>query len=205
MLQQDDDNEDIEYTWAIRRCINLRSIKEMHLLVKELRERLAAFGIKEHGRSQSTEWLDWEKSIILNVIIAGAFYPNYFNYNKQNDLEKERTKYHILCGHDPCKTVYFTNFDIRHIGQLYTLSIKELFKSINIPPKNIDISFQANSERVLVIFKNDPEDNDDNQYSGGSGEEENVQLKVPGAVCPEVYKALRMRHLNMPTIFDVME
>ncbi|KNC34771.1 hypothetical protein FF38_01968 [Lucilia cuprina] len=205
-LKQDEHFDESEYKWANQNLINIRSIREMHLLVKEIKGRLSGFGIKENNRSQFSQWQEWEKAIILKVIIAGAFYPNYFVYNKQNDIDKERTKYHILCGHDPCRTVYFSNFDTRHIGQLYTRSIKELFKDVHINPKNIDISFQSNSERVLVIFKNDPE-SDDNEYQSitTNDTQETVRVKMPGAVCTEVYKALRMRHLNMPTSFDVME
>ncbi|KAM7364026.1 putative ATP-dependent RNA helicase spindle-E isoform 2-T2 [Cochliomyia hominivorax] len=206
-LKHDESFDDIEYTWANQNYINIRSIREMHLLVKDIKDRLNGFGIKETNRSQFSHWQEWEKTIMLKVIIAGAFYPNYFVYNKQYDMDKERTKYHILCGHNPCRTVYFTNFDTRHIGQLYTRSIKELFKDVHINPKNIDISFQSNSERVLVIFKNDPEI-DDNEFQSiptGNDINDNVRIKMPGAVCTEVYKALRMRHLNIPTIFNVMD
>lgn len=206
-LKEDDLFDDNEYMWANQNYINIRSIREMHLLVKDIKDRLNGFGIKQNHSTQFSQWEEWEKAIILKVIIAGAFYPNYFLYNKQNDIEKERTKYHILCGHDPCRTVYFTNFDTRHIGQLYTRSIKELFKDVHISPKNIDISFQSNSERVLVIFKNNFE-NDDNEYENitmNTENYENVHVKMPGDVCTEVYKALRMRHLNMPTVFNVME
>lgn len=176
----------------------------MHLLIKDIEARLKGFGIKKVNSSQVYQLKDWERSLILKVIISGAFYPNYFIYNKQNDIEKERNKYHILCGHDPCKTVYFTNFDTRHIGQLYTRSIKEMFKEVQINPKNIDISFQSNSERVLVIFK---KDHNENEYVSDNfnGPVDNVRVKVPGAVCSEVYKALRMRYLNIPTTFNVME
>lgn len=198
MLQQNENYDDIEYRWSSQKCINIRSIKEMHLLIRELKERLKIFGIKEYNRFQNSHMEDWEKSIIIKVMIAGAFYPNYFIYNKQNDIDQERTKYHILCGHDPCRTVYFTNFDTRHIGQLYTRSIKELFKDIQIDAKNIDISFQLNSERVLVIFKNDPEE-DNNET------EDNRKVKMPGSVCTEVYKALRLRHVNMSLVFNAME
>lgn len=176
----------------------------MHLLIKELLERLYSFGIKEVNRGNNDEPKDWEKSIILKVIIAGAFYPNYFIYNKQNDIEKERTKYHILCGRDPCRTVYFTNFDTRHIGQLYTRSIKEMFKEVQISPENIHISFQSNSERVLVTFNKDHFENED-VINDSCGPGDNIRIKVPGAICTEVHKALRIRYLNISTSFNVME
>lgn len=188
----DPENDDVQHTWANRKFINLRSIREMHLLVEELKQRLKSFGIKiRHSDRQQCE--DWEKSIILKVIIAGAFYPNYFVYTKLQNPDKERTDFHILCGQNPNRTVYFTNFDTRHIGQLYARSIKELFKASDMNPKNIDVSFKANCERVLVTFKEDTED--DNAEA----------IKTPGSVCAEVYKAIKMRSLNVPHAINVME
>lgn len=64
------------------------------------------------------------------------------------------------------------------------------------------------SERSITfcVAMIDPED-DGNEYQRitNNTTQENVRVKMPGAVCTEVYKALRMRHLNMPTVFDVME
>lgn len=206
------DDEDAEHAWATRYMINLRSIREMHLLVKELRARLSAFGIKQHNIYEPPQWLTWEKAIILKIIIAGAFYPNYFVYSKLHDPDKERTNFHIICGRDLCRTVYFTNFDTRHIGQLYTRSIKELFKSADINPRNIDVSFQSNSERVLIIFKDEYDSNTsgetsvDNDASGSGGTYKKLsRIKTPGSVCIDLYKAIRMRYLNLRNAIDVME
>lgn len=188
---------DGERAWADRFFINLRSIKEMHLLVKELKDRLMAYGIKETTAYQRVNWIDREKTIILKIIIAGAFYPNYFTRSNLNDVEQERNIYHVLCGNDPCNTVYFTNFNTKHIGQLYTRSIKDLFKDVKIPSTNIEIRFQPGSEKVFVTFKKDAEDDVDIDSSR--------QLMVPGRVRPEVYKSVKMRQLSMRSTIRVME
>ncbi|XP_073816762.1 probable ATP-dependent RNA helicase spindle-E isoform X2 [Musca autumnalis] len=196
-LTIDPENDDDQYAWANRKYINLRSIREMHLLVVELKQRLKSFGIKLRSRERNPPVVeDWEKSIMLKVIIAGAFYPNYFVYTKLQHPEKERDDFHVLCGQNPNRTVYFTNFDTRHIGQLYARSIKELLKVVDINPKNVDVSFQANCERVLVIFKDNPH-GDDNPDAEA--------IKTPGSVCAEVYKAVKMRCLNLPNAINVMD
>ncbi|XP_054743401.1 probable ATP-dependent RNA helicase spindle-E [Anastrepha obliqua] len=194
--QQNIHEEGPEYNWAKRFFINLRSMKEMHLLVTELRSRLKSYGIREQQAYQRVCWIDREMTIILKIIIAGAFYPNYFTRSNLNDTERERGIYHTLCGNDPCNTVYFTGFNTRHIGQLYAGSIKDLFRAVRIHPKNIEVRFQPGAERVFVTFKNDRDDDSE----GGA-----YRLVVPGRVCPEVYKAVRMRMLGMRTTMRVMD
>ncbi|XP_055923260.1 probable ATP-dependent RNA helicase spindle-E [Eupeodes corollae] len=198
MREQHNMNEESgEYTWADRYFINIRSMKEMHLLVMELKERLEGLGIKETTAYQRIHWLDREKTIILKIVIAGAFYPYYFLRSNLNNSEAERSTYHTIFGHDPCSTVYFNNFNTKHIGQLYSKSIKDLFKQARIHPKNIDVRFQPGSEKVLVTFKSDPED----EYGGESSN----RVQVPGSVRLEVYKAIKMRHLKLPTVIKVMD
>ncbi|XP_067635728.1 probable ATP-dependent RNA helicase spindle-E [Eurosta solidaginis] len=194
--QHNINDEEVENNWAERYYVNLRSMKEMHLLVTELRERLQNYGIREHNAYQRVCWMDHEKAIVWKIIIAGAFYPNYFTRSNLNDTERERGIYHTLCGNDPCSTVYFTGFNARHIGQLYTGSIKELFRAVHIHPRNIEVRFQTGTERVFVTFKKEEDDEDD----GGR-----LKLYVPGRVLPEIYKAVRLRMLNMRTTIRVMD
>ncbi|KAI8129774.1 putative ATP-dependent RNA helicase spindle-E [Lucilia cuprina] len=188
--------EEGEHAWAKRFYINLRTIKEMHLLVQELKERLANLNFKEQTTYQRVHWMDREKTIILKIIIAGAFYPNYFTRTSLNDTERDRKMYHVLNGNDPCRTVFFTNFNNKHVGELYTRSIKDIFKDVRIPAKDIEVRFQSGSEKVFVTFKKNLEDEyDDSTY----------RLTVPGKVRAEVYKAVRMRLSKMKTIINVMD
>ncbi|KAI9579934.1 hypothetical protein GQX74_000722 [Glossina fuscipes] len=187
-------NDKDENDWAQRFFINLRSIKEMHLLVQEIRARLISFNFKEQTSYQRVHWMEREKPIVLKIIIAGAFYPNYFTRSNLNDTDRERGVYHTLCGNDPCSTVYFTNFSTQQIGQLYTRSIKALFKGVL--PKDIEVRFQPGSERVFVTFTKDPE---------FACEDVTKRLLVPGRVKPDVYKAIRMRMSSSRLYINVME
>uniref|UniRef100_A0A1I8NW04 Probable ATP-dependent RNA helicase spindle-E n=1 Tax=Stomoxys calcitrans TaxID=35570 RepID=A0A1I8NW04_STOCA len=196
MREQNNIREEGEYAWANRFYINLRSIKEMHLLIQELKERFNAYNFKVNNTHQRVLWLDREKTIILKIVIAGAFYPNYFNRSALNETDRERGVYHVLCGNDPCRTVYFTNFNTRHIGQLYTRHIKDLFSDVHIPPQNMEVRFQPGSEKVFVTFRNEFEDDYD---------ESSQRLIVPGRVRPEVYKAVRMRMSKMRSFINVMD
>ncbi|XP_037954577.1 probable ATP-dependent RNA helicase spindle-E [Teleopsis dalmanni] len=186
--------EESESIWARRFYIDLRSLKEMYLLVQEIKERLEAVGIKEQSSYQRVFWFDREKNIILKVVIAGAFYPNYFIHSKVNDIDHDRGINHILNGNDALSTVYFTKFDSFRIGQLYIRSIKSLFKGVLISPKNIQIRFQPGSQRVFATFV----DNDEDEKDGN-------RLTVPGIIRPEIFKALLLRSMKLQCTIPVLE
>uniref|UniRef100_A0A1A9W595 Probable ATP-dependent RNA helicase spindle-E n=1 Tax=Glossina brevipalpis TaxID=37001 RepID=A0A1A9W595_9MUSC len=183
---KEEHNEKYEHSWAGKKFINLRSIREMHLLILELKERLALFGINKNCTYRISSSLDWEKAIILKIIISGAFYPNYFTRSRMTRPDKERTIYHTLCDHDPCNTVMLSNFEARHIGELYVGQIKKIFRDVAIQPEQIDVRFQPGSEKVFIVFK-------DRIIGGNDNEDE--QIKMPGSVHINVYKALRLRSL----------
>uniref|UniRef100_A0A1B0AZQ3 Probable ATP-dependent RNA helicase spindle-E n=1 Tax=Glossina palpalis gambiensis TaxID=67801 RepID=A0A1B0AZQ3_9MUSC len=188
-------DEIMENHWAERFFVNLRSIKEMHLLVRTIYERLDHCNLNPETSAHSPRWTEHERAIVLKIIIAGAFYPNYFTRTNLNDFVREHGIYHILCDNDPCNTVYFTNFDNRLIGQLYTRSFKDLFKSAYICPEDIEVRFQPGSQRVFITFNNE----------ANFGSENIVErLMVPGRVRPEIYKAIRMRMSRMTFNLNVM-
>ncbi|KAH8363289.1 hypothetical protein KR084_007780 [Drosophila pseudotakahashii] len=168
--------------WAKRFHVSLRSLKEMHLLVQELRTRCTNLGLVPFTADPSQRMGDREKSIILKVIIAGAFYPNYFLRSKGACVEPDRDLYQVISGHDPCRTVYFTNYKPGYMGELYTRRIKELFREAKIPPENIDVTFQHGSQKVFVTFKHDDCNADSSSL-----------VHVSGRIKSEVYKAVRMR------------
>jgi len=180
--------------WANRFHVSLRSLKEMHLLVQELRVRCEKLGLVPFTAVASQKLSERERSIILKVIIAGAFYPNYFMRSKGPCVEPDRDMYQVISGHDPCSTVYFTNYKPGIMGELYTRRIKELFRESKIPPENIDVTFQHGSEKVFVTFKHDDCNADALKMDN-----------VSGRIQSEVYKAVRMRVDRLQRPIRIME
>lgn len=180
--------------WARRFNVNLRSLKEMHLMVQELRQRCISLNLQPMPYKSSLNWSDRERPIILKVIIAGAFYPNYFMRTNKANRDNDRDVYQAISGKDPCRTVFFTQYEPRYMGELYTRRIKELFIGAKIPPENIDVTFQHGTEKIFVTFKQDDDDRDVSKV-----------VKVPGRVMTEVYKAVRMRLENLSRPLRVME
>ncbi|KAH8383191.1 hypothetical protein KR009_007200 [Drosophila setifemur] len=181
--------EDSPSRWAKRFYISLRRLKEMDLLVKELHLRCRKLRLIPFTLDSSQIPDDREKALIMKVIIAGAFYPNYFLRSKRSCPAQDREVFQVISGLDPCRTVYFTNFQPGYMGELYTRRIKELFQEAKIPPENIDVTFQHGSQKVFVTFKEEDFDEDKSDL-----------IVVPGLVKLEVYKAVRMRlsQINRP-------
>lgn len=67
-----------ELDFCKRHYLDVRSLNECHSLVQELTKRAEGFGMKEITGLKRIRWTEQEKSIILKVVIAGAFYPNFF-------------------------------------------------------------------------------------------------------------------------------
>ncbi|KAH8307656.1 hypothetical protein KR044_007309 [Drosophila immigrans] len=180
--------------WARRFNVCLRSLREMHLMVQELRQRCTSINLQTMPIDVCKSWNNREKSIVLKVVIAGAFYPNYFMRTNKANGNNDRELYHAIDGNDPCRTVFFTKFEPRYMGELYTRRIKELFSEAKIPPEKMDVTFQHGSEKIFVTFK---EDDDENSSINA--------IHVPGRVITEVYKAVRMRLHNSNHPLHVIE
>ncbi|XP_022219578.1 probable ATP-dependent RNA helicase spindle-E [Drosophila obscura] len=185
--------KDASVQWAKRFQLSLRALSEMHLLVQELRLRCTKLGLLSISFPNRRINDDRERALMLKVVIAGAFYPNYFVQSKSTP-DGDRNMYAVISGLDPCRTVFFTSFTDRIMGELYTRKIKELFLEAKIPPENIDVTFGPGSEKVFVTFKND-----------GCKPEGSTYIHVPGRIKTEVYKALRMRTCISQRSMLVME
>lgn len=97
---------------------------------------------------------------MLQVALAGAFYPNYFVKRIQTlEIYKENIAMH-LGTLDPMKTVYLNGWPSHQPGYLYAKQFQEIFaKHQKIPEKQIAVFFD-DSKRVCVQFREkSPNDN----------------------------------------------
>lgn len=187
-------------------------------LIKEIRERLDRFGIKEHEESDRTKWSPTEKSLILKVIIAGntftitkrfplihfffvysgAFYPNYFTHVATEADQRETSR--VINGRDPSNTVYFAGLPEKYIRPIYVKSIKKLMASCTNSRENIQVSFDEGTEKVFVSF---------NQtriaVEANTDPDLNVVEMGPEQTCIEVYKALKLKKSLKPLVLHVMQ
>lgn len=68
-----------------------------------------------------------ENTFLFKVILAGAFYPNYFVRGRTNAYMDEHEVLKTLNEHDPYRTVYLTGFPNDQPKELYKEAIESLF------------------------------------------------------------------------------
>lgn len=140
--------------------------------------------------------LHWITAIILKVVIAGGFYPNFFARASLDIDDYSRRAFQQIGTRDPRKTVYYTGFDRDHIRMLYTKPIRQIFAQNGIAPEcSVQVNFDTGSNKTFITFKND---DDQNVFENGT---ENM----PGKVCTEVYKSIKMRDLRIHNEFWVLK
>lgn len=190
--------ERTERDWAERFCLDIDALHECHVQVNEIKSRLERVKIKSGVGLNYVQWNDNEKSIILKVVIAGGFYPNFFARSLLNNDDYASGGFQSIGTRDPRNTVYYTGFDRDHIRCLYKKTIKRIYVENDVVPneKNVQVNFDFGSNKTFITFKND--EDDDYCYENGT------EL-MPGKVCTEVYKALKMRQLRMNTEFWIMK
>lgn len=197
------DQQRAEQDFCKKHCLDMRSMHECHNLVEEVTNRLGKLGIQEVTGINRVRWTEQEKSIILKVVIAGAFYPNFYATPPNSNPMIERDVYHSLNGRDPDNTVFFSGFRTDHIRELYADSIRNLFRNTVVDEDNIDsikVSFDPNSEKVFVTFDQFQQNNDETRTDWDT-----KRCSLPSKILPEVYKAVKMRKMRMSTNVTVMK
>lgn len=169
--------------WAQKNMIELDRILEVDKLKDEIERRLKELDIKcnkhislegiKHGVSDAYNIDDNDdvvsQNLILKLIIAGAFYPNYFNAQKI-DLSEA---YKMVNGKDLHNTVQVKNLPINE-GILYHQKLTEIFKACS---QSLNIQFE--DSKAYVQFKSNFE-------------------HVASNVNLGVYLAVQMRLLRIP-------
>ncbi|CAH2094465.1 unnamed protein product [Euphydryas editha] len=174
-----------EVQWARRFFVQVRALRELDDMVRELRARLAREGIEP--AQGNSPWHKHELPLVLKVIIAGAFYPQYFVQAK-SDEARERDAVRTLGGLDPRNTVYLRGFPDGQPGQVYSAAVRAAVRQqIGDEPR---VTFDKNSSKVYLTFQdNNPVEKSDKTKGGDP--------TIPGQVVLSVYKAIKARQLKM--------
>ncbi|XP_043272288.1 probable ATP-dependent RNA helicase spindle-E [Venturia canescens] len=182
----------IEKRWARSYHLQIRVLREIEALVREITLRLRKLGIIETVGNDRSCWSKDELPLILKIVIAGAFYPNYYTRSNTID-ESEGVK--CLGGCDPTKTVYLQGWPIDQPGLLYARRIQEYFQDcVSSKITKILVSFDK-SCRVYVQFRENEE--------VGDIDDDNTNQE-PGEISMCVYKAIKLRSITSALEVPVM-
>ena len=122
----------------------------------------------------------FDEQLLLNIILFGAFYPNYFVKLSNPDLEKQAQR--LLLDNDPTSTVYLHGFPSSHcdFGELYRNQITQLF--VPVANKSMINSIQFADKKVLVNFRKDFDEGAERLAEGKRSEKCRGDSFVPTAV-----------------------
>lgn len=91
-----------EREWANKFCLDIDALRECEVQIKEIKCRLERMKINAGQGVNNVQWNDNEKSIILKVVISGAFYPHFF---ARSSIDYTRTAFQSIGARDPRNTV----------------------------------------------------------------------------------------------------
>ncbi|XP_056089120.1 ATP-dependent RNA helicase TDRD9 [Rhinichthys klamathensis goyatoka] len=95
-----------ELEWGKENCIQIKRIREVAELFEDLKKRVSRFNMHISSSSNPTDYTSLHKQrFILQVVIAGAFFPNYFS---QGEIDEQLASKE-LSGNDPKTTILIRN------------------------------------------------------------------------------------------------
>lgn len=195
-LKRYDDEQKFCNTYELDR----KNLNEMHLLVMKLQERLKDLNLQSIKGANIVHWEPQDKLLIIKLCLAGAFMPNMFLKGK-SDEDTEREVYKGVLGMDHNRTVFFRRMDRDQIGIVYAERIKERLVQHGIADTTEGIKIHFDSTKVYVTFDEQVTmiDDEDNNFE----QQQRNNFLFPGAVCNEVYRAVKFRKINKTCTFMI--
>uniref|UniRef100_UPI0037E94C75 ATP-dependent RNA helicase TDRD9 n=1 Tax=Semicossyphus pulcher TaxID=241346 RepID=UPI0037E94C75 len=112
-----------ELDWGKENFIQIKRIREVAELYEDLKKRVSQFNMHVQNNTQPLDYTSAHKQkFILQVVIAGAYYPNYF---VQGDMDEDLAS-REMCGFNPRTTVMLRN--LPPYGFLYYKQLQSLFR-----------------------------------------------------------------------------
>ncbi|XP_057589558.1 ATP-dependent RNA helicase TDRD9 [Hippopotamus amphibius kiboko] len=112
-----------ELDWGRLNYIQIKRIREVAELYEELKTRISQFNMYvDSRRPVMDQEYTYKQRFVLQVVLAGAFYPNYFTFGQPDEEMAVRE----LAGKDPKTTIV-----LKHIppyGFLYFKQLQSLFR-----------------------------------------------------------------------------
>lgn len=190
--------QEAEKKWAEQNYLEASALRECDEYVKDLNVRIQRMNLLDCTK-YDVKWSRDEKYIVLKVVFAGAFYPNYFSRSTKSKRSQDQELSKKVGGRDPSDTVYFTGFNFDDFPQIYIRRIKDILVYSSVISEkdahNVIISHDGKSERVYVSFKKFGKEGDIKAYGVACN---------PGFVLTDVYKAIKLRNSKLHHSIEVL-
>ncbi|NXL84780.1 TDRD9 helicase, partial [Alectura lathami] len=135
-----------ELEWGRSNYIHIKKVREVAELVKLLKDRIRPFNMHVNPEPSAVDQeYVYKQRFILQVVMAGAFYPNYFTFQNCNEEGAVRE----LGGKDPKTTVMLKN--IPPYGYLYHKQLQSQFRQCGQVK-----SVVYDGSRAFVEFSHNP-------------------------------------------------
>ncbi|XP_011352602.1 probable ATP-dependent RNA helicase spindle-E isoform X2 [Ooceraea biroi] len=176
-----------EKEWSRRKNLRVKSLREIDVLIREITYKLNHFGIRENIDANKHTWesLQVTRTFVLKVVIAGAFYPNYFVKFPHNPEQRKKDVEKVLCLRNPMNTIILRGWPVNQPGSLYARKFQEIFgRHLNIKnyKEHLTVSFDQSS-RVYIEYENKNSPPDDSFF---------------------VRSCIKMRQCGVPIVIDLM-
>lgn len=123
---------------------------------------------------------------MLQVIIAGAFYPNYFVKRPLSVEGHETGDTNVvrnLNALNPLKTVYMRGWPVKQPGYLYAKRLQKIFSQHHgVPEERIMVSFDGSMRVYVQYCEKEKINSDESLYK----------------ISDFVYMSVKMRHCEVP-------
>ena len=183
-----------------------KQLQEMERLVEEITKTLSFLHIESPMVQNPVSWDEESKDVALEIVMFGAFYPNYFIQTVHSDVGNQTSK--ILFGKDPRTTVYLTGMKEPHgeYGEIYAGQIKALFEECTREEEKIHLTFRG--AKILVEF--DQCGTQQDRWLQQKSDEHNPEENMTGDILHQVYIAAKLKSLgrirrNVIKVYDVEE
>ncbi|XP_048805452.1 ATP-dependent RNA helicase TDRD9 isoform X2 [Lagopus muta] len=135
-----------ELEWGQLNYVHIKKVREVAELIELLKERVKQFNMHVNTQlSTMDQEYAYKQHFILQVVMAGAFYPNYFSFQKCNEQGAVKE----LGGKDPKTTVLLKN--IPPYGYLYHNQLQSQFRQCGQVK-----SVTYDGSRALIEFSHNP-------------------------------------------------
>ena len=167
-------------------------LQEMLRMVEDVKKSLAHLGIEPLRVQHPVTWEGDSKDVVLEVVMFGAFYPNYFTQQSPADVGRQANR--TLFGRDPRHTVYLTGMKEEQgaLGDIYAGQIKKMFEDCTKDEEKIHLTFKGS--KVLVEFDQSGAQQD--RWVEDRSQQADQEINMTGDILHQVYIASKLRFVN---------